>query len=95
MHGMHLKRGNKMTEIKLGDEVIDKITGLKGIAIAKCEYLYGCKQFQIQPKAKDNKIIKGYWIDEPQLKLSTAAARNKRLNEELRNYGGVRDHPEE
>lgn len=82
-------------DIELGDEVVDKITGLKGIAVAKCIYLHGCVQFQIQPKAKDNKIMKGYWIDEPQLELSTAAAKEKRREDQLPTYGGVRPHPEE
>lgn len=37
--------------IKLGDEVKDDITGLKGVVIAVCEWLNGCRRLTIQPSA--------------------------------------------
>ena len=56
--------------ITLGQEVRCKITGLKGIAVARCEYLYGCVRVSVQPKsAKDGKISEQTYIDEPQLEV--------------------------
>lgn len=54
--------------IKLGDKVQDIVTGLKGIVTAKAEYLNGCVQFFIEPKAKDNSPVKGDYVDISQLK---------------------------
>jgi len=60
-----------MKEIKLGDVVRDKITGFKGIAIAKCEYLYGCAQFCIKPQklSKEGSMLEGQYIDIEQLEI--------------------------
>lgn len=38
------------TEIKLGDEVKCKYTGVKGIVLSKSEFINGCTQFGITPK---------------------------------------------
>ena len=60
-------------EIRLGDLVEDKVTGLKGIATSKTEFLNGCFQIEVTPKMKkgagptlDN--ILGIGIDLQQLK---------------------------
>lgn len=85
-----------MREIKLGDKVKDKITGLVGITIAKCTYIHGCTQFQVQPKAKANILTKAHWIDEPQLEsLEPELPKvNIRTNWQP-SGGGMRDHPPE
>ena len=54
--------------ISLGSQVNDPITGLRGTAIARIEYLNGCVRIEVQPK----KVISGKpaettWIDEGQL----------------------------
>ena len=51
--------------IKLGDEVKDKITGFKGIAIARSIWLTGCDRITIQPKGldKDGKIFEQATFD--------------------------------
>jgi len=36
-----------MSQIKLGDEVRDAVTGFKGIAVSKVEYLTGCMQYGV------------------------------------------------
>lgn len=54
--------------IKLGDEVKDKVTGFKGIATSRVEYLNGCVQFCVEPKLdKDGKKVKYEYIDQGQL----------------------------
>ena len=53
-----------MKEIKLGSKVRDKVTGFVGIATAKTEFLNGCIQYNVQPKAgKDNKVPEEIAID--------------------------------
>ena len=57
-------------EIELGQKVRDTVTGLEGIAIAKIEWLHGCKRVIIQPKAKkDGTVPDNYTVDEPQLEI--------------------------
>ena len=41
-----------METIELGQKVRCQVTGFEGIVIAKCEYLNGCIQFEVQPKSK-------------------------------------------
>jgi len=46
-----------MSEIELGDKVKDTITGFKGIATAKTEFINGCVQYNVTGKVgKDNKL---------------------------------------
>ncbi len=59
-----------MKEIKLGDKVRCKITGFTGIAVAKTEFLNGCVQWNILPKAgKDGKMPEEIGIDKQSLEL--------------------------
>ena len=56
--------------IKLGQEVQDRITGYKGIAIASTKYLQGCNRILVQPKLKeDGTIPDPYSFDEPDLEV--------------------------
>ncbi len=60
-------------EIRLGDLVKDKVTGLKGIATSRTEFLNGCFQIEVTPKMKkEDKLtidaIQGVGIDLQQLK---------------------------
>lgn len=57
-----------MKEIKLGDEIKDLITGLKGIAVARIEYLNGCIQFGLKARVGDAAFKEAEYIDESQLK---------------------------
>ena len=54
----------------LGKIVKDTVTGLKGTAVEKIEYLNGCIQYKIQPKmVKDGVPVKALWYDLQQLEL--------------------------
>ncbi len=54
--------------VKLGDNVKDRFTGFKGVAVSKIEYLSGCIQFGVAPKVgNDNKKIDTEYIDEGRL----------------------------
>lgn len=60
-----------MLEIELGSEVLDPITGYKGIAIGRTIWLYGCSRITVQMKGldKDGNLYPTQSFDEPQLKL--------------------------
>jgi hypothetical protein len=54
--------------IELGDEVKDEVTGFQGIAVARTEWLHGCKRIVIQPPlGKDEELKDSATFDEPQL----------------------------
>ena len=55
--------------IKLGQKVRDKVTGFEGMATAKVEYLNGCVQLCVKPKAIDGKMLEGEYIDDSQLEI--------------------------
>ena len=56
--------------IKLGDKVRCKVTGFTGIAVARTEFLNGCIQFNVLPKAdKKTKMPEEIGIDEGSLEL--------------------------
>jgi hypothetical protein len=42
----------------------DKITGFTGIITGRCDYLYGCGQYGLNPEVdKDGKIREMAWFD--------------------------------
>jgi len=54
--------------VNLGDKVEDKITGFKGVAIARVQYLNGCISVQVKPAIlKDGSTLEAEWFDEQQL----------------------------
>ena len=63
------KKEKEKESIPLGCEVEDTVSGLKGIAIAKTDWLYGCIRICIQPPAVDGKLPESVSFDEPQLKI--------------------------
>lgn len=55
-----------MKEIKIGNRIRDRVSGLIGIATARCVYFTGCIQYLLSPDHLDqsgNKI-NGIWLDE-------------------------------
>lgn len=61
--------------VQLGDEVKDTITGFKGTATGKTEYLNGCVRVVVQPRVdKDGKLPNSQWVDEPQLTVTKKKA---------------------
>lgn len=60
--------------VKLGDLVMDAISGFSGIATGRSEYLYGCVRILVEPKeTKDGRPIAGEWIDEQRLTSTPSA----------------------
>lgn len=77
-----------MEKIQLGDTVQCKITGFKGVAVARTEFINGCIQYQLAPKVgKDNKLTEFEpSIDEKSLKVVKKKANKKKHS---RNTGGA------
>lgn len=70
--------------IKLGKKVKDKVTGFEGIATARCEYLNGCTQYCVEPKAtKEGAMLEAKYIDDSQLTVVS-----KGLNVKKKDTGG-------
>lgn len=63
------------TQIKPGDLVQDKITGFKGIAVVRSEWLNGCIRIQVQPQVlHEGKPVDAQPFDQEQLELLKARA---------------------
>lgn len=59
-----------MFKHELGKEAKDKITGIKGIIVGRCEYLFGCNQYGIAGKVnKEGKRPDTEWFDEGRIEL--------------------------
>ena len=56
-----------MSKMKLGKKVVDNITGFKGTVTGRVEYLTGCRQYLVAPKAQGNKYGDSVWLDEDRL----------------------------
>lgn len=69
---------NNMNKVNLGDEVIDTVSGFKGVAVAITEWLTGCARVTVQPKVdKDGKLSASEAFDEPMLKVTKKAVNKK------------------
>jgi len=67
-----------MFALELGRKVKDNVTGFSGIITGRVEYLTGCRQYLVMPKAlRNNKMPTGEWIDEDRL-----------INKTKKNSGG-------
>lgn len=75
------------TDIKLGDKVRDKITGVTGIATSRTEFLNGCIQYEITRRVKKGESltsdsIQGINVDEQQIEVIKVKKRKiKKSNE--------------
>jgi len=76
-----------MEKVKLGDEVKDRVTGFRGIALARVVYLYGCQRILIAPPAKKNQKVDPEWFDEDGVEIV-----GKGVNKEMekKKTGGMR-----
>ncbi len=55
-------------KIALGTKVKDKVTGFKGVVVARTEWLFGCLRYTVQPqKLKDGATIANECFDEDAL----------------------------
>lgn len=54
----------------LGKKVKDIVSGFSGIATARCEYLNGCVQYQLEAPLSKTGERKKEWFDEGQLSIT-------------------------
>ena len=47
----------------------DKVTGFEGVIIGKCEYLTGCNQYGLVPRAIEGKLGDTAWFDEGRIEI--------------------------
>lgn len=57
----------------LGKHAVDIITGFEGTITGRCEYLTGCTQYNLIPRAKDGTYVEGRWFDEQRLNVDMGA----------------------
>jgi len=48
---------------KLGHEGKDKVTGIEGVIESVGFDLYGCIQYCVRPKQKEDAMLDAYWLD--------------------------------
>lgn len=58
--------------LKLGVKARDKITGFEGIIIGRAQYITGCDQYVIAPKAKKGRCESAQWFDEGRVEVTGA-----------------------
>ena len=61
------KSGSAATRLSMGDAVKHRVTGFKGHITGVCDYITGCRQMLVTPKAKDGKMPASHWLDEDRL----------------------------
>lgn len=59
--------------VELGSKVKDSITGFKGVAIARCTYLYGCVHVQVEASTLTDGKSVTEWFDEQRLSAASKA----------------------
>jgi len=75
----------KENKFELGDELECKVTGFRGIATTRVDFLNGCTQYGLQPKVdKDGKKQDSVHIDQEQLKVVKA----KKVDVKKKKTGG-------
>lgn len=59
--------------VELGDEVVDLISGVKGIAVGRTTWLTGCDNIQIKPQGvdRDGAPCQSFAADEPVVRVLT------------------------
>jgi len=79
--------------IRLGQKVVDRVTGFEGTAVARVEYLNGCVQFCVRPAmGADGKMPSGEYIDVEQLDV-TGAENIRRKSQDAKSGGSMADIP--
>jgi hypothetical protein len=77
--------------MKLGDVVKDRISGFKGVATCRLEYLNGCVRWQVSPQElHDGKPVDSHYFDDEQLETIPTSAP---LTLAMRATGGDRPNP--
>jgi len=79
--------------IKLGKKAKDKITGFEGILVARAQYITGCDQYAICPKAKNGKVFDAQYFDESRIKVTGNGVKIEDVTFKQNPGGPNRDKP--
>jgi len=55
--------------LELGKKGKDKVTGFEGILIARSQWVTGCDQYLLSPKAKKDEVKDANWFDEGRIEI--------------------------
>ena len=76
--------------LKLGDVVKDRLSGFAGTVTGRAEYLFGCVQVLVNPRAvKDGSPVAGTWLDEDRCEALAAAGTPRPASADERAGGPV------
>lgn len=76
----------------LGKKARDIVTGFEGIIIGKCEYLYGCNQYGVNPGViEKGKLGDIQWFDEGRIEIIGPGVKPETVISE--EPGGENSHP--
>jgi hypothetical protein len=65
-----------MFTIEIGQTVVDRITGFKGVVTGRADFITGCNRYQVQPRVKeDGTYVESQWYDEHILVVDTSVPR--------------------
>lgn len=89
---------------ELGDQVENLVTGMRGVVVARHEYLFGCYRYSVKPRGnKDGKPFDDWGADEGEIRIvpveseareaAEALKDNRRAARAARDPGGPRDDP--
>ena len=75
-----------MSDIHLGDEVRDIVTGFEGMATGRAEYLFSAAEIQVQPRQLDDRglPIDPVWVRESRLTAKKKYVCNEAMTEQFR-----------
>lgn len=82
-----------MSTIKLGVKAKDKVTGFEGIITSRIEYLTGCAQFGLTPKAVDGKTLSTEYFDGERLEYVDEGIAPQSVTDSNNPGGPNRDAP--
>jgi len=54
-------------------DVVDELTGFKGVVTGHADYVTGCDQYLVQPPSKDGEWKEPKWFDEKRLGILEAS----------------------
>ena len=58
-------------KFKLGQELVDVVTGFTSVAVGFARYMTGCDQYILMPKSEGpTKYPEGQWLDDNRLKAT-------------------------
>jgi hypothetical protein len=67
--------------MKLGNIAMDRISGFKGVATCRLEYLNGCIRWQITPQElHDGEPVEAHYFDDEQLALALMIPRDEEFD---------------